>query len=182
MRKPKIEVPDIFPDTLLFLLDDTGHETLAGNHTVYGLGGIALRAENNPTQLSPAWKNLRALVNGDPEMPLHAFEFGQQARARPELFQPLGDFFRDYRFVRLAVTASVKTSLPSRPVAGWCGALLRDEHGRDDPKSPWLPAPTLHKRSGRDRSLGVQHLRLPLRPDPRSSGCSQISFFSRSEV
>src|SRR5262249_43269128 len=95
---------------------DTGHETLAGNHPFYGLGGIAMRAENNPAQLWPAWKNLRALVNGDPELPLHAFQFGEQARARPELYQPLGDFFRDYRFVRLAVTATVKTSLPDHLV------------------------------------------------------------------
>jgi hypothetical protein len=116
MRKPKIEVPDIFPDTLLFMLDYTGHETLAGNHTVYGLGGIALRAENNQPQLWPAWKNLRALVNGDPEIPLHAFEFGQRARACPKLYQPLGDFFREHRFVRLAVTATVKTSLPDHLV------------------------------------------------------------------
>jgi len=44
MRKRVIEVPDIDPDTLLFMLDDTGHETLAGNHTFYGLGGIALNS------------------------------------------------------------------------------------------------------------------------------------------
>lgn len=116
MRKPKIEVPDISPDTLLFLLDDTGHETLAGNHTVYGLAGIALRASHNEPQLWPAWRNLRALVNGDPDTPLHAFEFGQEARKRPALYTPLGDFFREHRFVRLAVTATVKTSLPDHLV------------------------------------------------------------------
>jgi hypothetical protein len=110
MRTPKIEVPDIFPDTLLFMLDDTGHETLSGDHTFYGLGGIALRASHNQAQLWPAWRNLRTLVNGDPEIPLHAFEFGQQARERPHLYKPLGDFFREHRFVRLAVTATVKTT------------------------------------------------------------------------
>jgi hypothetical protein len=116
MRKPNIQVPHIFPDTLLFMLDDTGHETLAGNHTFYGLGGIALRASHNQPQLWPAWRNLRSLVNGDPEIPLHAFEFGQQARARPDLYKPLGDFFREHRFIRLAVTATVKTSLPDHLV------------------------------------------------------------------
>jgi hypothetical protein len=116
MRKPKIEVPNIFPDTLLFMLDDTGHEALAGNHTFYGLGGIALRASHNQAQLRPAWRNLRTLVHGDPEIPLHAFEFGQQARERPELYKPLGDFFREHRFVRLAVTATVKTSVPDHLV------------------------------------------------------------------
>jgi hypothetical protein len=116
MRKPKIEIPEIFPDTLLFMLDDTGHETLAGNHTFYGLGGISLRASHNQPQLWPAWRNLRTLVNGDPEIPLHAFEFGQQARRRPELYKPLGDFFREHLFVRLAVTATLKTAVPNHLV------------------------------------------------------------------
>ena len=116
MRKPKYEVADIRPDTLLFMIDDTGHETLAGDHPYYGLAGIALRAENNPVQLWPAWKKLRALVHGDPEIPLHAFEFGQEASKRPELYKPLGDFFREHRFVRLAVTATVKTALPDHLV------------------------------------------------------------------
>ena len=54
MRSPKIEVLNISPDTLLFMLDDTGHETLAGNHTVYGLGLLpryrrhAFRLEKRP--------------------------------------------------------------------------------------------------------------------------------------
>jgi hypothetical protein len=112
MRKPKIEVADIRPDTLLFMIDDTGHETLAGNQPYYGLGGVALRASNNQPQRWPAWRNLRTLVHGDPEIPLHAFEFGQEASKRPELYNPLGDFFREHRFVRLAVTATAKTSLP----------------------------------------------------------------------
>lgn len=116
MRNQKIEVPNISPDTLLFMLDDTGHETLAGNHTVYGLGGIALKASYTQLQLWPAWRNLRTLVNGDPNKPLHAFEFGQEARARPELYRPLGDFFREHLFARLAVTATVKTSLPDHLV------------------------------------------------------------------
>jgi hypothetical protein len=55
-------------------------------------------------------------VNGDPEIPLHAFEFGQQARARSELYKPLSDFFREHRFVRLAVTTTIKTSLPDHLV------------------------------------------------------------------
>jgi hypothetical protein len=116
MHSRKVEVPNISPDTLLFMLDDTGHETLAGNHTVYGLAGIALRASHNEPQLWPSWRSLRALVNGDPDTPLHAFEFGQEARKRPELYTPLGNFFREHLFVRLAVTATVKTSLPDHLV------------------------------------------------------------------
>ncbi len=116
MRSRPIEVPNISPDTLLFMLDDTGHETLAGNHPVYGLGGICLRSSHNESQLRPAWRNLRALVNGDPDIPLHAFEFGQQARERPQLYKPLSDFFREHLFVRLAVTATVKTSVPDHLV------------------------------------------------------------------
>jgi hypothetical protein len=112
MSTPKIEVPNIFPDTLLFMLDDTGHETLAGNHTFYGLGGICLRASHNETQLWPAWRSLRSLVNGDPDIPLHAFEFGQEARKRSDLYEPMSQFFREHRFVRLAVTATVKTTYP----------------------------------------------------------------------
>ena len=113
MSTPKIEVPNIFPDTLLFMLDDTGHETLAGNHTFYGLGGICLRASHNEAQLHPAWRNLRALVNGDPDIPLHAFEFGHHARKKPDLHKSINQFFREHLFVRLAVTATVKTTYPS---------------------------------------------------------------------
>ncbi|HVC54215.1 MAG TPA: hypothetical protein VND87_19520 [Stellaceae bacterium] len=49
-------------------------------------------------------------------MPLHAFEFGRQAREKSELYKPLGEFFRQHLFVRLAVTATVKTSLPDHLV------------------------------------------------------------------
>jgi hypothetical protein len=94
------------------MLDDTGHETLAGNHTFYGLGGICLRASHNEAQLWPAWRSLRSLVNGDPDIPLHAFEFGQEARKRSDLYEPMSQFFREHRFVRLAVTATVKTTYP----------------------------------------------------------------------
>jgi hypothetical protein len=39
-------------------------------------------------------------------------DFGQQARRKPHLYKPMSEFFREHRFVRLAVTATVKTTYP----------------------------------------------------------------------
>jgi hypothetical protein len=58
-------------DCLLVFIDETGHETFAGDQNYYGLGGCALMVGTYDV-LKARWKEVRKIVNGDPEAPLHA--------------------------------------------------------------------------------------------------------------
>ena len=56
---------------LLVFVDDTGHETFAGDQPYYGLGGCAVMIEAYEP-LKARWKSLRRLINGHEDLPLHA--------------------------------------------------------------------------------------------------------------
>ena len=60
-------------DCLVAFIDDTGHETFAGNQHYYGLGGCAVMVEGLP-ELQERWKRIRTIINGSPNAPLHASE------------------------------------------------------------------------------------------------------------
>lgn len=58
-------------DWLLVFIDDTGHETFAGTHEYQGLGGcVVLGTHYN--WLKGQWREVRRLINGSPDAPLHA--------------------------------------------------------------------------------------------------------------
>lgn len=98
------------PECLLVFVDDTGHEQLAGNHLVYGLGGIAMLARRYELEVRPAWRALRSTINGDPDAPLHA---GELTRPVPqEHLDATAQFFRQRSFGRFAVTTDRQISLP----------------------------------------------------------------------
>lgn len=93
--------PDL--EDLLFFVDDTGHETFAGNQGYYGLGGCVVRRIDYE-HLKSKWRNLRTVINGEPDTPLHASVMEQ----KPENFAALSEFFLDPSFLRIAVTTTKK--------------------------------------------------------------------------
>ena len=94
-------------DDLLVFLDDTGHETFAGNQGFYGLGGCVVLGAGYG-HLKERWRAVRKVINDDPDLPLHASEFARKA----ENFAVLSEFFLDPSFVRIAATTTKAVSLP----------------------------------------------------------------------
>ena len=96
-------------DDLLAFIDDTGHETFAGNQGFYGLGGC-LTTGLAYEYLKPKWREVRRLINGDPDAPLHGSDI--TANPKPESFAALRTFFDDRSFARIAVTTAKSVGLP----------------------------------------------------------------------
>jgi hypothetical protein len=94
-------------DDLLVFVDDTGHETFAGNQGFYGLGGCVVLGAGYP-HLIETWRAVRKLINGDSDRPLHASELERKA----ENFAVLSEFFLDPSFIRIAATTTKAVSLP----------------------------------------------------------------------
>jgi hypothetical protein len=94
-------------DDLLFFVDDTGHETFAGNQGFYGLGGCVVLGAAY-AHLKDRWRAVRKAINGDADLPLHGSEFERKAAN----FAVLSEFFLDPSFVRIAVTITSAVSLP----------------------------------------------------------------------
>jgi hypothetical protein len=92
---------------LLFFVDDTGHETIAGAQGYYGLGGGAVLGAGYE-HLKGRWAEVRKAINGDPDAPLHASEMPR----KPENFATLSAFFMDRSFVRIAATTTKAIGLP----------------------------------------------------------------------
>jgi hypothetical protein len=68
-------------DDLFMFIDDTGHETFAGNQGFYGLGGC-LTTGFGYEHLKPKWREVRKIINGDPEAPLHASDITSSPKAK----------------------------------------------------------------------------------------------------
>jgi hypothetical protein len=96
-------------DDLLVFIDDTGHETFAGNQGFYGLGGCLMTGFAYE-HLKPKWRAVRKIINGDPEAPLHGSDI--TANQKPESFAALRTFFEDRSFARIAVTTTKEAGLP----------------------------------------------------------------------
>jgi hypothetical protein len=106
--KPNFDVelkPDA--DDLLVFIDDTGHETFAGNQGFYGLGGCIVLGEHYP-YLKQRWCAVRNAINGNYGVPLH----GSELKRTPENFSVLSEFFLDPSFGRVAATATRQVTLP----------------------------------------------------------------------
>jgi hypothetical protein len=136
--KPSFE-EELKPDAadLIVFVDDTGHETFAGNQGFYGLGGCAELGAGY-LHFKERWRAVRKAINGDPNLPLHNSTMEHKA----ENFAVLSEFFLDRSFVRIAVTTTKSVSLPPGmhpcvPVMG----QLRNEIGiiaAASRKSVWI--------------------------------------------
>jgi hypothetical protein len=94
-------------DHLLVFIDDTGHETFAGNQGFYGVGGCAVLGAHYD-HLKAKWGEVRAVATGNPNTPIHA----STIERAPKNFATLSEFFLDRSFIRLAVTTTKKIELP----------------------------------------------------------------------
>src|SRR3984957_1948607 len=92
---------------LLVFIDDTGHETFAGNQGFYGLGGCVVLGAGYP-HLKERWRAVRKAINDDADAPLHGSEMERSA----DNFAVLSEFFLDPSFVRIAATTTKTVSLP----------------------------------------------------------------------
>jgi Protein of unknown function (DUF3800) len=95
------------PDDLLVFVDDTGHETFAGTQGFYGLGGCAM-PRISYDHIKAKWSEIRTIINGDPNAPLHASTMDRKR----ENFAALSGFFSDRSFIRIAVTTTKNLGLP----------------------------------------------------------------------
>jgi len=93
---------------LLVFVDDTGHETFAGDQSYYGLGGCAVMIEAYEP-LKARWKGLRRLINGREDIPLHAANLEPD----PTHLAALVGFFRNSGFFRFAVTTTKSMEYPA---------------------------------------------------------------------
>jgi hypothetical protein len=105
-------------DDVLVFIDDTGHETFAGNQGFYGLGGCAVLGADYG-HLKAKWGEVRTVATGNPNTPIHA----STIERTPENFAALSAFFLERSFVRIAVTTTKKIRLsenmhPYVPVMG----------------------------------------------------------------
>jgi hypothetical protein len=105
---------------LLVFVDDTGHETFAGDQGYYGLGGCATLG-GVYAHIKAQWTEIRNVINGDPNAPLHA---SMMVRSQ-ENFCVLSRFFLDRSFFRIAVTTTRQVGLPPNmhPCAAVSGQL-----------------------------------------------------------
>ena len=101
-----LELPD---NCLAVFVDDTGHEALIKDHPVYGLGGCATLVRDLDRYLRDPWREVRRLVTGSRDTPLHANTF--PGIASHDDILTVAKFFRSYPFGRLGTVVSFKTKL-----------------------------------------------------------------------
>lgn len=101
---------DVKPDAddLLVFVDETGHETFAGNQGYYGLGACVVLGEHY-AYLKGRWGKVRNTVAGSPDAPLHA----STMERKHENFEALSRFFLDPSFIRIGVTTTKDAVHPS---------------------------------------------------------------------
>jgi hypothetical protein len=97
-------------DGLLVFIDETGHERMPGGHVVYGVGACAVMMRDYDRLVVQPWRALRQLVLGNPNAPIHAYEFGLSA-TRAQL-EAVARVFQDNAFMRLGSGVSLKTEMP----------------------------------------------------------------------
>jgi hypothetical protein len=78
-------------DSLLVFMDETGHETFAGDHPYYAVGGCGILGAHHDV-VKAQWRELRRTINGDPDAPLHAADLDYT----PENLAAVSQFFIEW--------------------------------------------------------------------------------------
>jgi hypothetical protein len=92
-------------DSLLVFMDETGHETFAGDHPYFAVGGCAFVGAHHAA-VSAQWREVRRAIVGDPDAPLHAADL----KYTEENFAVLSQFFKSPAFARFGVATTDKTN------------------------------------------------------------------------
>jgi hypothetical protein len=101
---------ELAPDTLVFFVDDTGHEALPSGHHVYGLGGCGLLASELEPLVRVPWREVRRHVAGSPDAPLHAATLKVEELTDDQI-NAIASFFTSQPIARIAVTITSITRL-----------------------------------------------------------------------
>ena len=86
-------------------MDETGHETFAGDHPYYAVGGCGILGAHYDA-VKAQWRELRHIINGDPDTPLHAADLIYT----PKNLAAVSQFFESPAFARFGVAATNKTN------------------------------------------------------------------------
>lgn len=104
--KGQLVLPD---DTLVFALDDTGHEQFRdARYNVFGLGGCAFLVSDYQRLLERPWEFMLRRFFPNLERPVHACESFR--KPTPDQLSALTHFFTRFEFFRLAVTVSSRAA------------------------------------------------------------------------
>ena len=96
-------------DSLVVFVDDTGHERLVPDHPVYGLGGCAIMASELERVIQQPWRQVRKIITGSADAPLHAAKFTRSAT--PKHIAAIAEFYRTQPFARLGAILTLETLL-----------------------------------------------------------------------
>lgn len=99
----------VSPNCLLFYIDETGHETFANTHPVFGMGGCAELACNYEANIKTPWLQLKSQFFGDSNAILHAADLGKISLEQKIAFC---EFFHENLFSRVYTTVSVASTKP----------------------------------------------------------------------
>jgi hypothetical protein len=94
-------------DTLAVFIDDTGHETFAGQN-VYGLGGCAVLGGDLDWIVRRPWREVRHQITGKRDQALHAATLKDVSEAG---VAPIATFFKTWPFARLGAVVTTSTLL-----------------------------------------------------------------------
>ena len=95
-------------DTLLFAIDDTGHEAFADDrHPVFGLGGCGCLVRDYERLIAIPWNYMCERFFPEIERPLHAAELKSPS---DEQLDALRHFFEKFQFFRVATLVSTGTA------------------------------------------------------------------------
>lgn len=97
------------PETLVFFIDDTGHERLVPDQPIYGLGGCGVMARDLDIALNAPWRDVRRLVTGSTDAPLHAAQFSMSPA--PDHIKAVAAFFAGGCFARIGATIDIGASV-----------------------------------------------------------------------
>jgi hypothetical protein len=96
-------------DCLAVFIDDTGNELLNDPfQKVFGLGGCAVIASQLDSILRHPWREVRRIINGSPEVPLHATDL---VNPSPPQINAIAKFFKTQKIPRFGAICSVETDL-----------------------------------------------------------------------
>lgn len=111
------------PDDLLVFIDDTGHESFAGNQAYYRLGGCVVLGTHYGW-LKTQWMDVRRQIKGSPDAPLHGSDMSIR---KPDHYATLSKFFLERSFCTNCCSYDEKHVLPEaiHPAAPVMGCFKR---------------------------------------------------------
>lgn len=153
MHDPASQELRIRNDWLLNFFDDTGHEAFAGNQPYYAVGGCAVLGGHYEA-IKQEWREVRKLVNGSPDAPLHASEL----RQTPENLAAVSRFFGTPGIARIGVAATSRTTFhvdmhTMAPVMG----MLKKQIARVAARVPCTTVAVIFESSQRADPLLMRH-------------------------